>query len=433
MRRVPLFAVLVLCAVTAVAAPPAKPLADADNSCDISPSPAATLLLPYFEVDVEKNVTDATNTIFTVINTSKQPQIARVTLWTDYGTPVFWWNMFLTGYDAEPVSLYDVLSFGRVPPTGPKNAAGSKSAPNDSNPRIPSLENCQIEPEVPQSIVQAVRNALTSGALAGSDCAVGSKHAIATGYITVDLVNSCSNLSPLDPVYYSQILAFDNVLTGDYEHVYPDRGIGNFAGGSPLVHIKAIPAGGNANVQTSLPYTFYDRYTPSGGRRVDRRQPLPSVFASRFIQGGTTAFMTDFVFWREGVSKAAGDCSASANAAMPVATIVRFDEFENPTMVAATAQTPATASISTASSLMPPLSGQSLTGWMYIDLDNRGVSTESAGARAYSSTARSSQNWVVVRMRAEGRYGVDYDATTLRNGCGATSTVAKAPVIGGAK
>src|SRR5437764_9041241 len=43
---------------------------DNNASCDITVSPAATLLLPYFEVDVGKPVSDANNTIFSIINTS---------------------------------------------------------------------------------------------------------------------------------------------------------------------------------------------------------------------------------------------------------------------------------------------------------------------------------------------------------------------------
>ena len=31
--------------------------------------------------------------------------------------------------------------------------------------------------------------------------------------------------------------------------------------------------------------------------------------------------------------------------------------------------------------------------------------------------ARPSQNWIVIKMQAEGRYGVEYDATALGNGC----------------
>src|SRR5947209_7768520 len=93
-----------------------QPLRDStiDNnaSCDITVSPAATLLLPYFEVEVDKHVLEAKNTIFSVVNTSKVPQIARVTVWSDEGYPALWFNIFLTGYGVQPISMYDVIGRG---------------------------------------------------------------------------------------------------------------------------------------------------------------------------------------------------------------------------------------------------------------------------------------------------------------------------------
>ncbi|MCU1245862.1 MAG: hypothetical protein JWN02_1772 [Acidobacteria bacterium] len=387
-----------------------------NSGCDITVSPAATLLLPFFEVDITKPVNDAANTLFTVINTVQKPQIARVTIWTDYGHPALWFNVFLTGFDVQAISLYDVVGQGILPNTSNGQAIGNRSAPNNSNAKLVGFESCGTNGgNLTPSVLRAVQTMLTSGTQEAGDCQVGSPHSNATGYITVDVVNSCTATSPLDPVYYSQILLYDNVLTGDYEHVYPDKTLGNFAGGSPMVHVKAIPDGGSASVSTPLPYTFYDRFTPSGARRIDRRQPLPSAFAARYIQGGTAEFFTEFAMWREGTTVAARGC-ASANAAIPVTSIVRFDDAENPTTVApAISQTmPLASSITTGSPMFPPLAGQSLTGWMYLNLDNRASVTSSVNP--YSSS-RASQNWVVVRMRAEGRYGIDYDATALGNGC----------------
>src|ERR1041385_5311042 len=100
---------------------------DNASSCDIGTFPAATLLLPYFEVEVRKHVNDAANTIFTVVNTSRQPQIARVTIWTDYGYPAIWFNVFLTGYDSQPISLYDVIVEGALPATSSTAAVGARS------------------------------------------------------------------------------------------------------------------------------------------------------------------------------------------------------------------------------------------------------------------------------------------------------------------
>lgn len=54
-----------------------------DESCDIGLYPAATLLLPYFEVDLGGAPGSQRTTIFSVTNVSPLPQIARVTLWSD--------------------------------------------------------------------------------------------------------------------------------------------------------------------------------------------------------------------------------------------------------------------------------------------------------------------------------------------------------------
>src|SRR5436853_5756086 len=74
-----------------------------DDSCDISVAPAATLLLPYFEVET---ATRSVCTIFTITNVSRFPQIAHVTGWTDLSFPVLDLTVFLTSYDVQPLSLY---------------------------------------------------------------------------------------------------------------------------------------------------------------------------------------------------------------------------------------------------------------------------------------------------------------------------------------
>src|SRR6185436_12652120 len=94
-----------------------------DDSCDIAVQPAATLLLPYFEVDFKSPASTAKTTLFTVQNVSNLPQIAQVTLWTDWGFPALNFNIFLTGYDVQGINLYDVfaratIAPGAVPGTG---------------------------------------------------------------------------------------------------------------------------------------------------------------------------------------------------------------------------------------------------------------------------------------------------------------------------
>src|SRR5258708_12470779 len=104
-----------------------------NQSCDIGTYPAATLLLPYFEVELGKPENQASNTIFTVVNTSRAPQITRVTIWTDYGYPIIWFNVFLTGYDAQSFNMYDLLANGISPRTSSSTPAGNRSLPATSH------------------------------------------------------------------------------------------------------------------------------------------------------------------------------------------------------------------------------------------------------------------------------------------------------------
>lgn len=71
--------VLSLIFTVAAAAEPRHPVSlDNDDSCDISVAPAATLLLPFFEVDLQAPAGQGETTVFTVINTGGVPQVAHV-------------------------------------------------------------------------------------------------------------------------------------------------------------------------------------------------------------------------------------------------------------------------------------------------------------------------------------------------------------------
>jgi len=404
---------------------------DNNRSCDIGTFPAATLLLPYFEVEVSKPADHAANTLFTVVNTSRSPQIARVTIWTDYGYPVYWFNVFLTGYDVQSFSMYDILARGRAPQTSAQSATGSRSIA--TNGQIVADGCDSLGGDLSPQLLSEMQAMLTTGKNAvANGCRVGGEHAMAIGYVTIDVVNGCSNVSPLDPAYYSQVLLFDNVFTGDYDRLNADPDVGNYAGGNPLVHIRAVPEGGKAGTlapgSVSLPYTFYDRFTPAAARHIDRRQPLPSSFAARYIEGGTGSFATDYSIWREGSDRmtAGTACNVTANAAMPYASIVRFDEMENPTVatspkgVARPLAFPVASAPSAAGAPFPPQAGYTLSGWLYLNLDNTAGSSISS-ISPYSSS-RPSQNWVIIHMRADGRYAVDFNATTISNGCTALET-----------
>src|SRR5438034_3078311 len=101
------------------------------DSCDIGVTPAATLLLPYFEVDTAAAQGAGATTLFTITNTSRYPQIAHVTVWTDWSFPVLNFNLFLTGYDVQGLNLFDVIVRGLVVPI-PGNLGTSITTPPGS-------------------------------------------------------------------------------------------------------------------------------------------------------------------------------------------------------------------------------------------------------------------------------------------------------------
>jgi hypothetical protein len=454
-----------------------------DNSCDIGTYPAATLLLPYFGVDIKPG---GETTVFSITNVSASPQIARVTLWTDWSFPILSFNIFLTGYDVQPINLYDVIGRGLIGGTtgtstdspNARDKSGASTNPNLgvtpmtnlANPNFLTSASVECAPGrlpgiLPAILATDVRALLTTGRSTGlgiscpsgfgSELQVGGNHGgnFAIGYATVDLVSICSPLLPTDRHYWDEIL-FDNVLTGDYQQIANDRITGNYAGGNPMVHIRAIPEGGAAGspTATDLPFTFYNRFTTT-----DRRQPLPSTFAARWISGGNAAFETRYEIWREGFTGANPSCDHyGQNLVIPLDEIVRFDERENagvagsgviiPEPVLPTPTTPATALIPVSNSLFPSLFGSTdLGGWIYFNLNNGGdarASRElgfapySASRPGYGSQPTSrdvSQNWVVVSMFAEGRFGVMSDATSLGNGCSPPAALTKTERIGPAK
>jgi len=397
-----------------------------DDSCDIAVLPAATLLLPYFEVDFNSPQTTAMTTLFTIVNTVQQPQIAHVTIWTDWGFPVLDFNLFLTGYDVQAINLYDIFGpRGTIaPPYGTTNEieTGLRSLDNDANPNFiaASAANCaQLPGPIPVRILNDMRTAVTTGIYdysCGRNVTIGGKHRNAAGYVTIDVLSDCTLTLPTQPDYYKELL-YDNVLTGDYMWISPNSTTGNYAGANPLVHIRAIPEGGPAGVVTAteLPRTFYGQYNPPANQAADRRQPLPSTFAARFIQGGPGAFNTHYVIWREGLTGANAACNDYArngSSEMSVRSVIRFDEHENPTTLASSClplycpnlTLPATSSTETGAALFPLISNSGdLGGWTSFDLSH--------------SAANRSQNWVVVSMSAEGRYSVAFDALALSNGC----------------
>jgi hypothetical protein len=89
--------------------------------CSSDQAPAATLLIPYFEVDVSDAVCGgaaATNTIVNVTNATSAPTLVHVTLWTDMAVPALDFDIYLAGFDSQMIDLYEMFCSGILPSTG---------------------------------------------------------------------------------------------------------------------------------------------------------------------------------------------------------------------------------------------------------------------------------------------------------------------------
>jgi hypothetical protein len=289
--RHPLAALLPVLALAALltSSPAAAVLCTLDNV------PAATLLLPYFAVDLDDP--DARTTLFTVANASAAAELAHVVLWTDLGIPTVGFDVYLTGYDVQSVNLRDVFVSGHLPQTAPApQDPGDTISPRGPDSQDGAFDGCQRMPpaDLQGSFLAHLRAAHTGqpSPLLGGLC-TGADHQdhVARGYVTVDTVRYCSGATPEEPGYFGPngLATSDNVLWGDYFYVDSGRA---YASGGPLVRIEADPAAfkkGDA--------TFYELFV--GGSGADGREPLPTTWSSRFLSGGPFDAGSEVIVWRE--------------------------------------------------------------------------------------------------------------------------------------
>ncbi|HEX8412061.1 MAG TPA: hypothetical protein VF883_24640 [Thermoanaerobaculia bacterium] len=375
-----------------------------DDSCDIAQLPAATLLLPYFEVGLDE--TGGVNTLFTVTNVSPGDQIARVTLWTDLAVPVVSFNLYLTGYDVQSINLFDVLKSGAI-----GTPAAARGQYSDANSRL-DIRGCDRVTALTPDMLERLADAFQIGT--ADDCKeIGNPHANAVGYATIDVVRNCDTQGPLSPEYWREDIAYDNVLTGDYQQLLPFL---ELAGGSPLVHIRAVPEGGRE--PAPFERTFYASFQTRSAPKRDGRQPLPSLFAARWINGSASGFQTSYLMWRESATGARSACGRHEANFIPYTDVVVFDEAENAwgdsrctrcdPPIAFVPTLPSTARVSVAdTSLFPHAANGATGGWAYFNLDD---GHDGNGAQ---------QAWVVASMSSQNRFSVQTDATALGNGCSA--------------
>ncbi len=295
--------------------------------CTIDAVPAATLLVPYFATDISDGDGDGAadctgiDTIFSINNASAAPALAHVTLWTDWTWPSLDFDVFLTGYDIQSVSLCNVIGNGSLPVTADEQNDGDDTiSPHGSgswlNPDWDgSFPNCAgvfpfPDPIVTGGLLDRVQNAHAgygipqlggdctgqglngAGSCSGGSCPAGT---IARGYVTIDNVSECSTVFPNEPDYFEDGgLGIANDINQLWGEVFQIDPVNDFAQGDNLVHIEADP---NFNDQsTPSGYTYYGRYVTNNPGGGDNREPLGTTWAARTFNFGVG---TQFTVWRD--------------------------------------------------------------------------------------------------------------------------------------
>jgi hypothetical protein len=390
--------------------------------CTIDAVPASTLLVHYFEVDLDGGQT----TLFSVNNASAAPTLAHVTLWTDWSIPTIDFDVYLTGFDVQSFNLRDFFTTGLLPQTAPNNAFSNQGLFSLPHVVFPGCAGNLPIGNLPPILIELITQAHTGQPVSffGGLCA-GQNYGdnVARGYITIDQVEACSTLFPNSPGYFGPggIAGNDNILWGDVFYVDPTN---NFAQGETVVHVESAPAG----FFVPGDYTFYGRYVAFTA--VDQREPLATTFGTRYLAGALFDGGTDILCWRD--SKADPNprvCNTGPPPPMPLSQtqVVLFDEEENPEVP------PPPPPISP----LPPdiqnvvcpyetqrvaVGGASLPttfefGWLYLNLNTSTGAVVDPFAQA----------WVSAIMSAEGRYSIGLDAIQFDSACNPNTIILGEP------
>lgn len=236
--------------------------------------PGASLLFPYFEVELDEP--DGLTTMFSVSNTSPQSSrqiLAHAVIWSDWGIPVYSWDFYLAPGDVISYNLRDLLTYGSLPSTSPPAGFGAHC----TAPLAPNL--------TPEALADLQRKLTGRPDPVGGLCSSEPREdgAIATGSITVDYVTDCAHDGiddPFDAGYFDgspPIAGKSAALVGDFFLVDPGSDLAEGFSAYPL-HLL--------NVE----YSFW-----GGIERADlRREPLSSNWRLRFLQGGPFEARTSF-------------------------------------------------------------------------------------------------------------------------------------------
>jgi hypothetical protein len=336
-------------------------------TCAYDNVPSATLLVPYFKVARNGATPDTgdipfggVNTIVAITNVSEWGVISHWTVWNKQSRPVVDWNVPLTGYDVAATNVRDILNGKLNYNTNTQvliNGLDPCVAPTkfgDTQTRYVRFTNpgsiqrggsddaeysVYLVPAFDGAFRKKVWDSLDEGAdymeintapAADKDnpvCGVASTDGYSgdfTGYITIDVVNHCTQRFPDESRYYLNdtiaTVGWDanggaNVLMGDVFFVDPATAGGNISGDAML----------GLEFDTRLDWTqgedktFYARYDVTSGAEPtgindvrnagnfwdarfgfigDGREPLGTEYGFRYLNDAPNGVQTWATIWR---------------------------------------------------------------------------------------------------------------------------------------
>jgi hypothetical protein len=315
--------------------------------CTLDQVPAATLLVPYFELDLAPGASD--DVILSINNSEAQAALAHVTFWTDWAQPTVNFELYLTGFDVQTFSLRQAFTSGNLPITADlQSDPGNTISPSPGPAAEASFANCQnvfpfyANPILTGNRLERLRDGHSGQPISsfGNRCLGADRgDQVARGYITIDSVSRCSVIFPNDAsteqAYFVQggggIANNRNTLWGDYVMYRPaDSDLEPLS----MVHVEA-----GASLPGPTGYTFYGSFDSAAGGK-DNREPLGSVWAVGNWRGQTiwthptVEVATELVVWRDPTAAPAAAnglvCGVGPDwAPLPQNSVHCFDEEEN--------------------------------------------------------------------------------------------------------
>jgi hypothetical protein len=317
------------------------------NICAFDPVPAASLLFPFVVFDYA-NPTAGANTLLAVTNVSSEAQIVHVTIWSDYTYPVLDFNIVLSGYDVQTMSIRDILHYGVLPVTYADSSDTSTwvwgGQPPTDGPvshqdglwlddiMPPPDPNWAMEARCPPYASAYPGNyaigldsddldtlefyfvASQASNKMHNDCAGTSYTLDPTAdwwelrddtmptwvYVTVDVVWECNRLFPDSATYWDAQAQYQNVIIGDVMWV---DDLANFSEADNAVHLEADLQLANVATTDGLgnPISFYYRYSILNNVTSDFREPLPTAWAVRYMGVDSAAIDTHVRAWKGSV------------------------------------------------------------------------------------------------------------------------------------